>query len=210
MPDVAHDRCASVVRGIQNFHMDGKGWSDIAYNFLLCRHGYVFEGRGLNVWNGANGTNTANKSSHAIMVMVGEGNGFPEEAKRAFVDAVDHVAARTRAPAAPVVGHRDHKATACPGDEIYKWIHAGCPVSISPKPIPKKKDGSMIEAIIKGLYNLARRKDKTDFYDVEVRDPDGYVWWNSRCFRSDDPLDVINSHMTPSLESESGRTLPRV
>ena len=43
----AHRDCASSVRGIQNYHMDGQGWQDIAYNWLFCRHGYLFRGRGL-------------------------------------------------------------------------------------------------------------------------------------------------------------------
>src|SRR6266496_2949555 len=43
-----HSTCDDKVRNIQAYHMDVKGWSDIAYNFLACPHGYVFEGRGLN------------------------------------------------------------------------------------------------------------------------------------------------------------------
>ena len=41
-----HTACPSKVRGIQAFHMDSRGWSDIAYNAIVCPHGYVFEGRG--------------------------------------------------------------------------------------------------------------------------------------------------------------------
>ena len=37
------------MRAMQNFHMDGRGWSDIAYNFIGCPHGVVYEGRGLRV-----------------------------------------------------------------------------------------------------------------------------------------------------------------
>ena len=28
---------AAAVRGIQNFHMDGNGWSDIAYGYLIVQ-----------------------------------------------------------------------------------------------------------------------------------------------------------------------------
>lgn len=38
-----HRNCAARVRGIQNYHMDSHGW-DIAYNWLVCKHGYVFRG----------------------------------------------------------------------------------------------------------------------------------------------------------------------
>lgn len=33
-------------------------------------------------------------------------------------------------------GHRDWKATACPGDEIYQWTAAGQPIAFPP-PVPK-------------------------------------------------------------------------
>ena len=41
-------------RGHQNYHMDRKGWLDIAYNHLVCPHGFHFEGRGWDTQNGAN------------------------------------------------------------------------------------------------------------------------------------------------------------
>lgn len=126
----AHSKCAALVRGIQNFHMDGRGWSDIAYNFVVCQHGYVFEGRGLNVVNGANGTNSGNRSSHAIMWMAGPGNRFTDGEKAGFKACVDYVGRKTSAPN-DAIGHRDHKATECPGNERYNWIHAGMPYSAS-------------------------------------------------------------------------------
>ena len=36
---------ASLVRGVQAFHMKGRGWCDIGYNFLVDKYGQVFEGR---------------------------------------------------------------------------------------------------------------------------------------------------------------------
>ncbi len=36
---------AARVRAIQNFHMDGNGWSDIGYNFLISPTGTIYEGR---------------------------------------------------------------------------------------------------------------------------------------------------------------------
>lgn len=37
--------CAARVRAIQAFHMDTNGWWDIGYNYLICRHGHIFQGR---------------------------------------------------------------------------------------------------------------------------------------------------------------------
>jgi hypothetical protein len=50
-----HAKCAGRVRGIQRFHMDTRGWLDIAYSFLVCVHGYVFAARGYGVRTAATG-----------------------------------------------------------------------------------------------------------------------------------------------------------
>lgn len=36
-------------RDIQKYHMDGNGWTDSGHNFLICRAGYVLQGRWLTV-----------------------------------------------------------------------------------------------------------------------------------------------------------------
>lgn len=128
-----HSKCAGLVRGIQNYHMDQNNWYDIAYNFIPCPHRYVFEGRGLNAVNGANGTNVGNKTSHAIMCIAGEGNPFPDDEKIGFRDCAKYIADNTDAPF-ECIGHRDHKSTACPGGARYEWVHAGMPVATAPLP----------------------------------------------------------------------------
>jgi N-acetylmuramoyl-L-alanine amidase len=120
-----HANCAARVRGIQRYHQQTQGWLDIAYSHLLCCHGYVFEGRGFGVRTAANGTNAANSAFFAICFL---GNDDPEkdftdEARDALVELRREYLKRY--PNAKLtVGHRDVKQTACPGDEIYGFIHS--------------------------------------------------------------------------------------
>lgn len=120
----SHDRCAGIVRGIQNFHMDGRGWQDIAYNFVVCPHGYVFEGRGLNTRSAANGTNAGNSSSYAIQWLAGPNNPFTSGEKSGFREARDFCVKHGSSPTG-AMGHRDWKATDCPGNERYGWLKSG-------------------------------------------------------------------------------------
>lgn len=119
-----HASCAAKVRGIQNFHMDARGWADVAYTAIVCPHGFVFEGRWIGARTGANGTNQGNDSAYAICALVGQGDPTPD----VMVDAIAEVAAHLRAHGGAgirVNGHRDWKATACPGDPLYHEVRAG-------------------------------------------------------------------------------------
>ena len=121
-----HDKCAPFLRGIQNFHMGPqRGWSDIAYSLFVCPHGDVFEGRGKGIGTAAFGTNHGNRYYYAIYAMWGQGDG---PAPAAMLDGITEAVALCRSWGAgsQVIGHRDeNKGTECPGDELYRLVHAG-------------------------------------------------------------------------------------
>lgn len=122
-----HSACFAKVRGIQLFHMNGRGWVDIAYSDIACPHGYVFEGRGPGKRTAANGTNVGNNSAYAVCYLGGENDGFTEEGERAMLASFNRL--QYHGGAGPGRnGHRDWKSTECPGDEIYLWIHSGQPI----------------------------------------------------------------------------------
>ena len=79
-----HGRCAQMVRGTQAFHLDGRGWADIAYTACVCPHGFVFEGRGTRQRTAAQGTNDGNRRSLALMFLAGEGEPATDEARAVF------------------------------------------------------------------------------------------------------------------------------
>ncbi|MFJ8146548.1 peptidoglycan recognition family protein [Streptomyces sp. NPDC096048] len=126
--DRPHAQCDDYVRQIQAQHMDGNGWSDIGYSFVVCTHGYVYEGRGLRRRNSANGNTTLNNQDYAVLLLVGSsGLTRPTDAQlHGARDAIDYV--RREGPAGSWLGgHRDGYATSCPGTAVYAWVKAGAP-----------------------------------------------------------------------------------
>lgn len=134
----AHDTCAAKVRGIQAFHMSGI-YSDVAYNDLVCPHGYVFAGRGIGVANGANGGNAgANSHRYAVCAVVGDGDpilSMPDLFDALNVALTGYVLFGG-APASPASGHRDVNATACPGNDLDAWADRWAFGATSPTPGP--------------------------------------------------------------------------
>ena len=132
-----HSQCAGLVRGWQNFHMDGRGWSDIAYNFVVCPHGHIFEGRWAGVRSAANGTNNGNYLSYAGCYLGGVGDPFTDEAKSGFNQAAQILGL----PINKV--HSDWKATGCPGPQQTAWVRSGSTGSDSvPTPAPPTEDST--------------------------------------------------------------------
>ena len=115
---------SQTVKQIQNFHMDSRGWSDIAYSWLVDRNGTIYEGRG---W-GVAGAHTAgyNSSSHAVCY-IGNTSASPAPAKaKASINAViaEH---NRRYRSGYVRPHRAVASTACPGNDLAAWVAAGRP-----------------------------------------------------------------------------------
>ena len=119
-----HAKCAGRVRGMQRFHMADKGWLDIAYSHVACRHGYVFVGRGFGIRTAANGTKAANDNYFAICFLGNDTAGRADltaEARRALGELIRDY--QRRYPRALRV--RPHAAfvpTDCPGLELRAWI----------------------------------------------------------------------------------------
>ena len=120
----SHGNCAQRVRNIQNFHIDGRSWADIAYSLLVCAHGYVYVGRGINRRTAANGTNAGNQSWYAVCALIG-GSQQPTAAMvQGIKDAVAYLR-RSGGAASRVNGHRDHLSTSCPGNPLYAMVRNG-------------------------------------------------------------------------------------
>lgn len=124
------------VRSIQDFHMDGRGWNDIAYSFLVSSDGTVFEGRG---WERQGAHTKGHNSTSVAAAYLGDGSKpVPEAALvsiRQLAEEADERFGRLER-----LGHKDVSATACPGSILYGWVCDGmlvsAPESASPETSP--------------------------------------------------------------------------
>lgn len=127
----------AALRQDQAYHMDVKGWSDIAYSWAVGNTGTIYELRG---W-GVRGGHTAdwNNRSHAVL-WIGGDEGTPSSAA---LDSIATVRAEHRARYGGwVKGHRDVNPTSCPGDRLYAHLRAG---RFDSAPIPPPEDDDMPE-----------------------------------------------------------------
>lgn len=113
------------VRAIQRHHQDGKGWTDVAYNYVVTPSGRLLEGRGAEFQNGANTSQgrLSNRNTVSICLLGNfETGDVLTSAEKATIRSV---CAHFGVPAVP---HGALSATACPGADVRDWLAAGMPV----------------------------------------------------------------------------------
>lgn len=125
---------AAVVRSFWDFHVNGNGWSDIGYNWLVDPNGVVYEGRGDNIL-GAHFCGTNGKTVGTCVI----GNFTSELPTETAVSKLVELYAwkacdRNLDPLGSayhsssgmtlnrISGHRDGCSTSCPGDLFYPTI----------------------------------------------------------------------------------------
>lgn len=138
---------AAALRGWQAFHMDGRGWSDIAYQVAVSQDGDVWTLRGLREQSGANGCNEANEAYVAILLILVAGE-EPSAAMKASVrDVVADVRTIYGNDAAEIKPHSvvrrvcESGGTDCPGPAATAAIVRGDfePWAQPPAPNPPKE-----------------------------------------------------------------------
>ncbi|MFF2228598.1 peptidoglycan recognition family protein [Streptomyces globisporus] len=149
-----HKECVALWKDIRRSHLANKaeGYSDVAYNYAACPHGYLLEGRGLRKRTGANGNQALNIAHYAIVGLVGSsGLTEPTDAMlTAIRDGIDLL--RKNGASTEIKGHRDGYATACPGGPLYAWVQKGAPrPATAPANPPKEDDVALSDADVKRI-----------------------------------------------------------
>lgn len=128
------------VRRIQDFHQNGRGWSDIGYQFLMDQEGRLYQGRpfvnestpfeqGPRLVHGAH-AGGANTGNIGISLMgcyhPPEGTGCRDEMTLAAIDSLvatfGFMSERYDVSPDNMRGHRDFGRTSCPGDNNYQML----------------------------------------------------------------------------------------
>ncbi|MDE2834734.1 MAG: N-acetylmuramoyl-L-alanine amidase [Bacteroidota bacterium] len=125
------------VKRIQDFHQNGRGWSDIGYQFLMDQEGRLYQGRpflnrsvpfslGPPLAHGAHvgGANTGNIGVSLMgCYHPPEGGNCRDAMTPAAIDSLlvtfAFLAERYGVSPQLMRGHRDFSSTACPGDNNY-------------------------------------------------------------------------------------------
>lgn len=154
-----HDACISEWKAIRASHLanTAENYSDVAYNYAACPHGYLLEGRGIGKRTGANGNQTLNIAHYAIVGLVGS-SGLTEPTDgmlTAIRDGIDLL--RQHGAGSEIKGHRDGYATACPGGPLYAWVQKGAPRPNDTTPAQEEDDMTPEESrMLKELYEGRR------------------------------------------------------
>ena len=189
---------ASIVRAIELYHVQGNGWNDIGYNFLVDKYGQIFEGRGGGMTRPVIGAHAEgfNVGTVGVSVIGDYGSATVTPATRAALVSLlawrldlDHVdplssvvrisTGNPRYPAGKAVtlraisAHRDVYPTSCPGTSLYAQlpaIRAGVAQTGLPKIYSPAVSGSL-GAPVRFTARLSARSSWT----VTVTRPDGTV-----------------------------------
>jgi hypothetical protein len=159
---------ASALRGWQDYHMDTRGWSDIAYQVAVDQSGRAWTLRGLRTQSGANGDNDVNERYGAILLILVTGE-QPSAAMKATTRAVIADFRRIYPRGTAI---RPHSAvrpepTDCPGDPARAAISRG---DFTPG---HSEDDDMTPAQMQELKNF-----------IEAR-TQAYALWTHRQLRKD-------------------------
>jgi N-acetylmuramoyl-L-alanine amidase len=127
----------AIIRAIYAYHVNGRGWRDIGYNFLIDRFGRIWEGRYGGVDLAVVGAHTAGYNSNAFGTSV-LGTYTSKAPEGAVLDAFERLiawkftlhgvdpdasVAYTLQKTLPAIsGHRDAGSTECPGQLLYNKL----------------------------------------------------------------------------------------
>lgn len=182
---------ASALRGWQAFHMDSRGWSDIAYQVAVDQAGRAWVLRGLRMQSGANGNLTLNQQFGAILLVLVTGE-QPSSAMKATVRGVVADFRRSFPRGTRIVAHSAIRpgGTDCPGPAARAAIARG---DFTPR---SSSETPMTPAQMTELKNFIEARNKA------------YALWVHKALTRQ--IDVSNQAYTLWLHRQLSRQIAQV
>ncbi|MCL4742341.1 MAG: peptidoglycan recognition protein family protein [Phycisphaerales bacterium] len=110
------------IEAIRAAHVNGNGWADIGYHYVIDPSGRVWEGRPLSL-QGAHAGGENNRNNLGIVVL---GNYDDQRPTNESIASLDNFVAaqmqRYRIPVSRVYTHQELKPTACPGRNLQAYM----------------------------------------------------------------------------------------
>lgn len=160
-----HSSCLSYWKGTHNYHVNTNGWSAIGYAWGVCPHGYVFEGRGFDCDQAAQG-DPGNQTHQAVQFMLGGDERPTDGMLQAWYDLRADL--RSRGVGAEIRPHSSFLSTSCPGDHLRGLISDGTLAKDVQEPVQE----AGMYTVQKGdtLWGIARKFNVTVVKLVEWND----------------------------------------
>ena len=187
---------ASIVRGIELYHVKSNGWNDIGYNFLVDKYGQIFEGRYGGITKPVVGAQTMGFNTGSVgIAVIGDysSTSITPAARAALVSLIAwrldlaHVdplskvvrisAGNPRFKAGTAVtlnaisGHRDAYPTSCPGASLYAQLPS-IRAAVAKTGLPKLYSPA-VTGRLGGPIRFTARLSASATWTVTVRDGDG-------------------------------------
>ncbi len=139
------EQVPALLRSIQAYHVNGRGWNDMAYNVLVDKFGRAWEGRGGGLTKAIAGGHAWAETNRRVFGISLMGNYDTVKPPAVMIETMNRVIAwklrlhgvdpygstwgsggqdggTTYLPA--ISGHRDENATLCPGRYVYEQFAA--------------------------------------------------------------------------------------
>ncbi len=184
---------ASIVRAIELYHVQGNGWNDIGYNFLVDKYGQIFEGRYGGMTRPVIGAHSEGFNSGSVGVaVIGDysSTSITPAARAALVSLLawrldlDHAdpassvvrvsagnpryRAGTAVTLRAISAHRDVYPTSCPGAGLYGQL-AAIRTAVAQTGLPKLYSPAVVGTLGGPIRFTARLSGQTS-WALTVRD----------------------------------------
>ncbi|WP_158278929.1 peptidoglycan recognition protein family protein [Leucothrix arctica] len=110
------------LRSARRYHMQDRGWGDIAYHYLIASDGTIYQGRSADFVGGS--STDYGTDNNLLIAMIGnfEVENPSYQALESLKNLVANRALHYRINPANISTHRHHASTLCPGVRLQHWF----------------------------------------------------------------------------------------